>query len=224
MPYTDVAFSTTETIKNTKFFTNHVLDSNIKGVFVECGVAAGAQLAAIQETMLERGGAMRWVYGFDSFEGIPLASEDDDEQPGLPGPRPLITYKDKRELLKSSGVTVCKKEDVLQNFRTWFPSKNDNIVLVKGWFQDTLEPYKTVLRHLGGISLLRLDGDLYESTKVSLEVLFPLLNKDGVLIIDDWNLGGCRKACLEYFETVDVSQIDAPFGSLADGPAYFIKN
>ena len=224
MAYKSVAFSTTDTIKNTQFFTNHVLDSNVKGVFVECGVAAGAQLAAMQEVMLERGTDMRWVYGFDSFEGIPLASEDDDEQPGIPGPRPLIHYTDKRELLKSSGITVCKKEDVLRNFRTWFPTKNDNIVLVKGWFQDTLRPYTTVLRHLGGISILRLDGDLYESTKVSLDELFPLLNPNGILIIDDWNLAGCRKACLEYFDTVDVSMLDPPYGSLSDGPAYFIKN
>lgn len=224
MEYPELAYSTRATIENTKYFTKYILDQRIPGALVECGVAAGAQVAAMQDTLLREGGASRWIYGFDSFDGIPLASENDDEQPGIPGPRPLIAYKDKRELLKSSGVTVCRKESVQAYMRYWFPSKNDNIVLVKGWFQDTLEPYKTVLRHLGGISLLRLDGDLYESTKVSLEVLFPLLNKGGVLIIDDWNLGGCRKACLEYFETVDVSQIDAPFGSLADGPAYFIKN
>lgn len=223
MAYRSVAYSTGATIDNTLFFTDYVVDHSIPGVFVECGVAAGAQIAAMHDRLLARG-EKRWIYGFDSFEGIPLASVDDTEQPGIPGPRPLIKYSDTRELLKSSGVTVCSKETVRANFNTWFPGKSDTVVLVKGWFQDTLKPYKSVLRHLGGISLLRLDGDLYESTKVSLDQLFPLLNQGGVLIIDDWQLAGCRKACLEYFETVDVSMIDPPYGSDADGPAYFIKN
>lgn len=223
MSYRGVAYSTTATINNTQFFTDFVLDNKVPGVFVECGVAAGAQMAAMQDRLIDRK-EKRWIYGFDSFEGIPLASEEDDEQPGVPGPRPLIPYKDKRELLKSSGITVCSKESVISNFKQWFPNNNDNIVLVKGWFQDTLKPYKTVLERAGGIALLRLDGDLYESTRVSLEELFPLVHSGGVLIIDDWNLGGCRRACLEYFEKVDVSMMEPPYGTLADGPAYFIKN
>lgn len=222
MAYRSVAYSTTSTIDNTQFFTDYVLDHNIKGVFVECGVAAGAQIAAIHDRLLARG-EKRWIYGFDSFEGIPFASKDDDEQPGM-SHKPVVIYNDTRELLKSSGITVCSKEAVLTNFNTWFPGKVDTVVLVKGWFQDTLGPYKTIFKHLGGISLLRLDGDLYESTKVSLEKLFPLINSGGILIVDDWQLTGCRKACLEYFETVNVTMIDPPHGSPADGPAYFIKN
>lgn len=222
MAYRSVAYSSTPTIDNTQFFTDYVLDHNIPGVFVECGVAAGAQIAAMHDRLLTRG-EKRWIYGFDSFEGIPLASKDDDQQPGMTT-KPDIFYNDPRELLKSSGITVCSKEAVRSNFNAWFPGKTDTVILVKGWFQDTLGPYTSVLKHLGGISLLRLDGDLYESTKVSLEKLFPLVNPRGVLIVDDWQLTGCRKACLEYFETVDVSMIDPPHGTLADGPAYFIKN
>lgn len=221
MAYRAVAFSTTNTLNNTQFFTDYVLDHRIPGTFVECGVAAGAQLAAMKERMIARNES-RWIYGFDSFEGIPLASKDDDEQPGLPF-KPKVEYTDPRELLKSSGVTVCSKEMVLQNMANWFPGNDGTVVLVKGWFQDTLRPYTSVLRRLGGIALLRLDGDLYESTKVSLEELFPLLNPGGVLIVDDWNLGGCRKACLEYFETHEVDALDPPHGSPVDGPAYFIK-
>lgn len=223
MAYRSVAYSTGPTIDNTVFFTDYVLDHSIPGVFVECGVAAGAQIGAMHDRLLQRE-EKRWIYGFDSFEGIPLASVDDDQQPGIPGPRPHIEYSNTRELLKSSGITVCSKESVRANLNTWFPGKSDTVILVKGWFQDTLNPYKSVLRRLGGISLLRLDGDLYESTKVSLEALFPLLNPGGVLIIDDWQLAGCQKACLEYFKNADVSMLDPPYGSDADGPAYFIKN
>lgn len=222
MAYYDVAYSTRETIDNTKFFTDFVLDANIPGTLVECGVAAGAQLGAMQSRMVARAGEKRWMYGFDSFEGIPLASEEDDEQPGIPGPKPPISYTNKRELLRSSGITVHAREHVRGLLNNWFPGKCENIVLVKGWFQDTLPLYASVLQRLNGIALLRLDGDLYESTKVSLEHLFPLLNNEGILIVDDWELTGCRRACEEYFATHPVKQLHAPYGT-GEGPAYFQK-
>ena len=51
------------------------------------------------------------------------------------------------------------------------------------------------------ISLLRLDTDWYESTKVELEYLFPMLAEGGILILDDYNLWlGFRKAVDEYFQ------------------------
>jgi hypothetical protein len=220
MAYYDVAYSTRETIENTKYFTDVVLNNNVPGVFVECGVAAGAQIGAMQEQLLKK--EKRWIYGFDSFEGIPLASEEDDQQPGVPGPKPEIKYKDKRELLRSSGITVHSKENVQIAIKKWFPNNYDNIVLVKGWFQDTLPLYTTVLKQLGGIALLRLDGDLYESTRVSLENLYPLLNTNGILIVDDWELLGCKRACEEYFINHPVERLSSPYSNNS-GPAYFIK-
>ncbi len=48
------------------------------------------------------------------------------------------------------------------------------------------------------IAVLRLDGDLYDSTKVCLEQLEPLVSRGGWVIVDDFNLSGCRKAVLEH--------------------------
>ena len=51
------------------------------------------------------------------------------------------------------------------------------------------------------ISILRLDTDWYESTKIELEILFPKLVKDGILIIDDYgDYFGCKKAVDDYFK------------------------
>lgn len=48
--------------------------------------------------------------------------------------------------------------------------------------------------------MLRLDTDWYESTKIELELLYPLLQKGGILIIDDYgHFKGCGKAVDEYF-------------------------
>jgi O-methyltransferase len=221
MSYYVVAYSTRETIDNTKAFTDAILDAKIPGCLVECGVAAGGQLGAMQTELLARG-ETRWVYGFDSFEGIPIASVEDDQQPGIPGPKPFIVYSDKRQLLRSSGITVHGLDEVQDRLNRWFPRTRDNIVLVKGWFQDTLPMYVSVFKRLGGIALLRLDGDLYESTKVSLDELFPLVNPGGILIVDDWDLTGCRRACDEYFAEHRVERLTPPHGD-GTGPAYFRK-
>jgi hypothetical protein len=215
MSYYDAAYSTRATIDNTKYYAKRV--SKVPGAFVECGVAAGAQLGAMYDVV----GSNRWIYGFDSFEGIPLASRDDDVQPGV-GANPNVAYTNPDELLKSSGITVHSVESVRRNLNRWF-SSSDTVVLVKGWFQNTLKPYTDVFKKMGGIALLRLDGDLYESTRVSLATLFPLLNDGGILIVDDWKLTGCRKACEEFFVYNSVCRIRPPYGTEDDGPAYFVK-
>lgn len=220
MSYHALAYSTRATVDNTVHYTHDVLDRNVPGAFVECGVAKGAQLAAMQDVNLKRN-AGRWIYGFDSFEGIPLASKFDTEQPGIGAFKP-ISYSHPDELLQSSGVTAHSVQEVRRNLNAYLP-KSDNVILVKGWFQHTLAPYREVFQKLGGIALLRLDGDLYESTRVSLEVLMPLLNDGGILIVDDWQLVGCRRACQECFIHTSVCEIRPPHGSEADGPAYFIK-
>jgi len=213
MAYYGSAYSTAETIDNTKHYAKYVLDNNILGVLVECGIAAGSQMAAMRDAI----GETRTIYGFDSFEGIPLASKEDDEQPGM-SKKPVYEYSNDRELLKSSGITVHPYDAVVSQFKRWFNNRISTLVFVKGWFQDTLPVYANVI---GPISLLRLDGDLYLSTKVCLDYLFPKLSVGGILIIDDWNLGGCRRACGEYFETHPVKEIIPPFDG--KGPKYFIK-
>lgn len=115
------------------------------------------------------------------------------------------------------------QESVRRKLNERSNNQSDNTILVKGPFQKTLSGYKSVFSQLGGIALLNINSDIYESTKVSLEQFFPLLNDGGILIIDDWNLKDCRKACQEVFRINPVCQIKPPFGDETDGPAYFIK-
>lgn len=175
-----VAYSSVETVYQTYKLTKEV--ANIEGILVECGVAAGAQLMAM--SLADTG---KQIIGFDSFEGIPLACEHDDEQPGIGA------FEVQAERLVSSGITSHSVENVLGNFDQ-IGVKKTNLKLIKGWFQHTLPEFKKT-----PIALLRLDGDLYESTKVCLELLYPMVSKGGIVIIDDYALGGCRKAVHEYF-------------------------
>ena len=57
--------------------------------------------------------------------------------------------------------------------------------------------------------MLRLDADLYESTKVCIEWLYPLVSPGGWMIVDDWDLSGARKAVTEHVKVF--------------GPTYFQK-
>ena len=74
---------------------------------------------------------------------------------------------------------------------------SNDVRLIEGDVGSTLKNMKNLPSK---ISLLRLDTDFYESTKVELEVLFPLLSDGGILIIDDYgHYEGARKAVDEYF-------------------------
>ena len=171
-------YSTWQTIELTHQCCKHVIENRIMGDFVECGVASGNNLAAMAY-------AGRHAYGFDSFEGIPWAGQFDTEQPGV-GP----IDESKRGLLESSGVTVHSVENVSLNMERWGIK---NYSLIKGWFQHTVKHW------IGEISVLRLDGDLYDSTMIPLKFLYPRLVEGGILIVDDWNLVGCRAAFDDYF-------------------------
>lgn len=181
------AYSNEATLQNS--FDLAALCKFTPGDFVECGVAAGAQVAAMW-----RANPFKTTWLFDSFQGIPLAGEHDYTQPGIGQKQP-----NDGNLLVSSGITSVSKEQVRKNLRQ-LGVFDATFNYVEGWFEETV-PKNTIEK----ISLLRLDGDLYNSTKVCLEYLYPKVVKGGWVIIDDYGLPGCRKAVHDYFAFNDPS-------------------
>jgi hypothetical protein len=192
LTYAGSAYANLATIQNTYEIASQCLWDEVQGDFVECGVAAGAQIGVMGHACREMG-LWRNIWAFDSYCGIPLAGPHDDEQPGVGPVDPKRAMPaDPRGFLTSSGIAAHPLAAVQDNLRRWqLPLEHYHFV--KGWFQDTV-PETAVER----IALLRLDGDLYESTKVCLEHLFPRLQGGGYLIIDDYALAGCRRASDEY--------------------------
>jgi len=87
-------------------------------------------------------------------------------------------------------------EDAFKNIIETVPK--NNIKLIKGRVENTLLEEKNLPEK---ISILRLDTDWYESTKIELEVLYPRLMSGGFLIIEDYgHFKGFRKAVDEYFK------------------------
>lgn len=209
------AYSTYPTLYNSYLIAKECIEQNIPGDFVECGVAAGAQIAAMS-LACKNLDSYRTIHLFDSFEGIPLAGPNDTEQPGIVGKIKHDTNVAPEQLLVSSGITVHSLEAVKRTLSSWGVNLN-HLIFYKGWFQHTLAP---AAEKINQISFLRLDGDLYESTRVCLEYLYPKIVNGGYIVIDDYLLDGCRKAVDEYLNKHNLNPIIISIEG-GTGPVYW---
>ncbi len=171
---------------------NYVINNHIPGDFVECGVWRGGSSMMMALMLQQRGMTDRKIYLYDTFEGMSEPSEMDKTTKGVDA---AVLLKKGRKENAASVWCYSPLEQVEHNLHgTGYPKQN--LVFVSGKVEDTL--LSTIP---GKLALLRLDTDWYESTKIELEVLYPLLVDKGVLIIDDFGYWeGAKKAVLEYFE------------------------
>ena len=209
------ASSTFSTLQNSYSLALACLDNKVPGVFVECGTGRGAQVAAMALACIHLN-TTRDIHLFDSFLGIPLAGPKDTVQPGVGE----ITTDQSLPLRKRlvPGAGEISVEQVKEHMVQW---EVDSVPMYyhEGWFQDTIEAWAkaNTVESAKPIALLRLDGDLYESTLICLQYLHPLLHDDGFLIIDDYGLAGCAHACNEYF---GVNCIDMPAFHQVEKPSW----
>jgi predicted O-methyltransferase YrrM len=171
---------------------NYIFKNNIVGDFVECGVWKGGSAMLIAAMLKKNGITNRKLYLYDTFEGMSEPTDSDKTSTGKSA-TDLLKQENKEDA--SSIWCYSSLEEVKTNlFSTGFAP--ENIFFIKGKVEDTLKENLP-----GKLSLLRLDTDWYESTKMELEVLFPLLVEKGILIIDDFgHWEGAKKAVVEYFE------------------------
>ncbi len=172
--------------------TNYVIDQNIPGDFVECGVWRGGSSLMVAQVLAHRGVSDRHLYLYDTFEGMSEPTAEDVDFRGQKADQMLEQTQDQKE---TSVWCLANLDDVkLTMSNSSFPA--ENIHYVEGKVEDTIP----VTVPAGPIALLRLDTDWYTSTKHELIHLYPSLSASGVLIIDDYgHWEGCRKAVDEYF-------------------------
>lgn len=191
--------------------SKEVLNRNIPGAFVECGVWKGGS-SAVMGLAIQHARQSRNLHLFDSFEGLPEPTEKDGIQ--------AKEYSGGRASGSLVPVNQCSasQEEVrayLLGRLRFDPARTHFHV---GWFQNTLP---VVAPKLGPLALLRLDGDWYESTRLCLEQLYPLVSPGGVIIMDDYNCwAGCKKATDEYREAHNVQ---APMERIDSFATYWIK-
>ena len=145
---------------------------------------------AIALTLLQENAGDRELFLFDTFEGMTPPTDEDRTADGISAQ----THLD-RDVTRQGTWCVAGIDDVKANMAsTKYPS--DLVTFIKGPVEETI-PFEKLN---GKIALLRLDTDWYASTKHELEHLFPMLQENGILIIDDYgHWEGARKAVDEYF-------------------------
>jgi len=189
------AWGRDETLYATAALTFKVLSEGVAGALVECGVAAGVH-PGIMHYCMRFCGKSRKIYLFDSFEGTPLITAEDipdDEHPGEDIRRSIGNDLATPGVIKSTGITAVSLPEVRDRMSRWGADVKD-LVYVPGWFQNTVPVTDT-----GPLAILRLDGSLYESTKVCMDHMYQKLTVGGFCIVDDWQLAGTKRAVTEYF-------------------------
>jgi O-methyltransferase len=172
-----------------------ILAENVPGDLVECGVWRGGSCILMRAVLAVYGDEKRRVWVVDSFEGVPPPDKEN------------YVADENLRLDLSADVLAVSEDTVKSNFKR-YGLLDDRVRFLPGWFKNTL-PDAPIER----IGLLRLDGDLYESTIQALDALYPRLSVGGFCIIDDYHaIDACRQATTEYREkhhiTDTITEID----------------
>jgi O-methyltransferase len=181
--------------------TQYIVDANIPGALVECGVFRGGQVALMLRVLVQNGITDRDVYAFDTFKGMPEPGKEDvvvqvtvspeSPRPGTPASEIWKTLRN----ADGSGsdwvnAPLSKVRALLET--TGYPL--DRVHFVEGLVEDTLPSHAPT-----SVALMRLDTDFYRSTKHELMCLYPRLSAGGIMFIDDYGaFTGSRQATDEY--------------------------
>jgi O-methyltransferase len=183
-------------LANVRQLTDTALADGVPGDLVETGVWRGGTAIYLRAILAAAGDTGRTVWACDSYEGLP---EADGER--FPMDVPLRLHE--------HAQLAVGLDRVKANFAR-YGLLDDQVQFVPGWFRDTLPELAT---KIGPIALLRLDGDMYESTIDALTHLEPLVSPGGFVIVDDYGgIEACRQAVGDYRSargiSADIHEVD----------------
>ena len=174
-------------LENLHWCMQQVLHDDVAGDFVETGVWRGGGTIYMRAFLAVYREERRSVWVADSFEGLP---------------KPKNEYEaDRGSRLWSSEYLAVSEDEVRKNFE-FYDMLDDRVRFLKGFFSDTM-PTAPIDR----VAVLRLDGDMYESTIVVLRNLYPKLSAGGFVIVDDYGmLPECNRAVEDYRVEAGISE------------------
>lgn len=185
---------------NTLKACKHAVQNNIEGDFVECGVWRGGN-GILAKMVFNHLNSNKKVWMFDTFMGMTEPSEVDVvEKDGRTANEIYQSF----EQIDGNGWCNASLEEVKDNCNKVGLDPN-SFEFIKGDVRKTLLIKANLPEK---ISILRLDTDLYDSTKIEMEILYPLLSRGGSLILDDYGYwAGSAKAVDEYFRDADYTPL-----------------
>ncbi len=171
-------------------------EQGVPGDILEAGVWRGGAVILMRAVLNAYEIQGRKVFAADSFAGIPKNVRVRNDPVDLWSDRWVASLDEVRQNISRLGLL------------------DDRIEFVVGFFSESL-------KNLAGerFALIRLDSDSYDSVEISLEYLYPLLSRGGIVIIDDWHLAGCKLAVETYRSRHGIEDEIVPH----DGNAYWVK-
>lgn len=182
-----------ERLISTILSAKYILENDIPGDFIECGVWRGGNSIAMK-FLLEEYNSHKKLYLFDTFKGMTEPTNNDIRINDNTNAFQKFKDSEKKDFNEWCYSPI---EEVKENFkRAGLNFKN--LKFIQGPVEDTLKNKENIPSE---ISLLRLDTDWYESTEIGMRILFPKLSQNGLLLLDDYgHWGGAKKAVDEYFD------------------------
>lgn len=185
---------------------NYILQNNIEGCIVECGVESGDfEYIFINELM--KNNSVRDIYLYDTFAGLVEPSEYD------------YTCNDAKlyQMNNDDVYNEWKSQIINENVNGWcftplyrvkdrlnstgYPQNNLHYIV-----GNVMETLKDKTKIPEKIAILRLDTDWYESSKYELEQMYDNVVTGGIIIFDDYyHWDGQRRATDEFFLSRNIN-------------------
>ena len=163
--------------------------NNVEGDLFEAGVWRGGATIFMKGYLEVYNMVDKDVFLADSFQGIPAPDikkyPSDEAHIGC----------DTLEILKNNSANK-----VIEAFER-LDLYDEKIRIIEGWFEDTLHKIQ-----LNKLSLLRIDGDTYQSTWEVLSALYSKLSSGGWVIIDDMSWEGCADAVRDFRRKYNINE------------------
>ena len=175
-------------LDNLQMCIEKIIADRVPGDLIETGVWKGGSTIFMRGVLMAHGENSRRVWVADSFQGLPPPKSD-------------VYPDDEGDIHFTIDSLKISLEQVKENFAA-YGLLDDQVVFLKGWFSDTLPSAP-----IDQLSVLRLDGDMYESTMVALENLYPKLAVGGFVIVDDYCITSCKKAVADYRKQKGIKDV-----------------
>ena len=188
-------------MENVRSECERVIRAGVPGDFMETGVWRGGAVMMMRAVLKAYGIRDRRVIAADSFAGLPPPTEGVAPDAGAE----FHTWAD----------FAVSLDEVKANFAR-YGLLDDQVVFLKGLFRDTL-PTAPVSQ----LAMLRLDGDMYESTRDGIVNLYPKLSPGGTLIADDYYLFEAHRTAVDEYRT--AHGISDSIRRIDEWGAYWVK-
>jgi O-methyltransferase len=190
-------------LNNLRYCVETALKDGVVGDLIETGVWRGGASIFMRGILKAYSVTDRTVWVADSFAGLPPA-----DRVNYPKESPLDFHL--------SGDLAVSLEQVKSNFER-YGLLDDQVRFLKGWFRDTL-PTAPIER----LAVIRLDGDMYESTMDGFVNLYGKLSPGGFLIVDDYGaVDACNEAVADFR---NAQRISAELKFISGGGAFWRKD